>query len=153
MASRVIPIKILPPIMFFIPLAAGLLLHFFWKPLIFSPNSAILLLGGLLVLAGAVLSFWAKRTFSTHNVQPRFTPVPNLVTTGPFAFTRNPLYISLILVYLGICLAANSIWPLILMPLPVVYLYYNVILLEEKYLESEFGKDYLDYKNKVRRWL
>ncbi|MBI4044537.1 MAG: isoprenylcysteine carboxylmethyltransferase family protein [Candidatus Diapherotrites archaeon] len=100
-----------------------------------------------------MLSFWAKKTFSAHGVQTRFTPVPKLVLTGPYAFTRNPLYVSLILVYAGISLLANSVWPLVLMPLPVVYLYYNVVLLEEAYLESEFGGEYLEYKGKVRRWL
>lgn len=140
--------------MFFIPLAAGLLLHFFWSPLVFSQNGAIVVfLGGFLLLAGSLLSFWAKKTFSAHGVQTRFTPVPKLVLTGPYAFTRNPLYVSLILVYAGISLLANSVWPLVLMPLPVVYLYYNVVLLEEAYLESEFGGEYLEYKGKVRRWL
>lgn len=76
-----------------------------------------------------------------------------LITGGPFKFTRNPLYLGLVLLYAGVCLAAGATWPLLFLPVVVALLHWIVILPEEKYLEDRFDDDYRAYKARVRRWV
>jgi len=107
-----------------------------------------------LVAAGAVFAFSAAATFrnaGTH-VNP-WKPATTVVTHGPFRFTRNPMYVSLATVYLGVTLVVNSLWPLVFFPPAVWVMSRYVIAREEAYLERKFGHAYLDYKAKVRRWL
>ena len=72
---------------------------------------------------------------------------------GPYRLTRNPAYLGMALVYIGIALLADALW--VLVPLPVVLLIIDrmVIAREERYLERKFGQEYLDYKGRVRRWV
>ena len=86
------------------------------------------------------------------NVNPR-DPTTAIVVEGPFRFSRNPLYLSLILAYLGITLLVNALWPLLLLPPLLVVLHWGVIAREERYLEAKFGESYRVYKARVRRWL
>ena len=100
------------------------------------------------------LGLWSASMFvrSRTTVLPD-RPATKLIIAGPFKITRNPLYVSLLLLYFAIALWLNSIWPfLFAVPLVVVLRHY-VIRREEKYLERKFGADYVDYKNHVRRWL
>jgi protein-S-isoprenylcysteine O-methyltransferase Ste14 len=76
-----------------------------------------------------------------------------LVTTGPFQFSRNPLYVSLTLLYLGIAIAAQSLWALALLIVVLAVMQRSVVRREEHYLEQKFGADYLRYKERVRRWI
>jgi protein-S-isoprenylcysteine O-methyltransferase Ste14 len=83
---------------------------------------------------------------------PRKSP-PTLVTTGIHSWSRNPIYLSLFLVYGGIGIVAHSPWALILtLPLAIT-IRYGVVAREEAYLERRFGDAYHDYKARVRRWL
>lgn len=154
MPEKIFDVKLRPPVMFLFPLLAGILLHFFFSPLrIFSDNFSNNLIAVPLLAVGFILNFWAKKTLKAHGVHPRFQSVKKLVSSGPYYYTRNPLYISVLLFYLGFSFAFNSFWPIILIPLPVAFLYWRVILMEEAYLESEFGKEYVEYRKKVRRWI
>ncbi len=76
-----------------------------------------------------------------------------LVVTGPFRFTRNPMYLSATLLYCGLGVSLDLVWVILLLPLALVIVHYRVILREEVALERQFGQDYLDYKASVRRWL
>ena len=76
-----------------------------------------------------------------------------LVINGPFQFTRNPLYLSLTLVYSGIALLVNAFWALLMLPFVLLVMRQGVIDREECYLERKFGEEYLRYKARVRRWL
>jgi protein-S-isoprenylcysteine O-methyltransferase Ste14 len=94
-----------------------------------------------------------------RNFSRAATPVPSnqhahaLVTTGVHAWSRNPIYVGLFLLYAGIGMAARSPWVLILaLPLAIL-LRYGVVAREERYLERRFGDAYRDYKARVRRWL
>ena len=91
--------------------------------------------------------FLAART----TVIPFSTP-SKLVTRGPFRFTRNPMYVSLVLVYVGVDLMLFWIWPLFLLPLPLLPLHWIVIPFEEKRLREVFGEAYDQYCVTVRRW-
>ena len=70
-----------------------------------------------------------------------------------FKYSRNPVYLAMIMILIGCSLAFNSQWYMIAALIAFVLLHYGVIIPEEKYLEKEFGKVYLDYKKSVRRWL
>jgi protein-S-isoprenylcysteine O-methyltransferase Ste14 len=110
--------------------------------------------GAALIVMGVAIMAAAIRNFSRAD-----TPVPSnqavraLVTTGIHGWSRNPIYVGMLLLYAGIGLAARSPWILVLaLPLFII-LRYGVVAREETYLERRFGDGYRDYKARVRRWL
>jgi protein-S-isoprenylcysteine O-methyltransferase Ste14 len=110
--------------------------------------------GGALIAIGIAIMAAGIRNFSRAD-----TPVPShqavraLVTTGIHGWSRNPIYVGMLLLYAGVGLAARSPWILILaLPLFII-LRYGVVAREETYLERRFGDRYRDYKAHVRRWL
>ena len=76
-----------------------------------------------------------------------------LVIAGPYKISRNPMYLGLALVYLGIAIAGQSVWALILLPVVLSVIQRRAIEPEEAFLEKRFGANYISYKEKVRRWL
>jgi protein-S-isoprenylcysteine O-methyltransferase Ste14 len=80
-------------------------------------------------------------------------PATSLQTNGIYSISRNPMYVGLAIVYLGITCLIGNWWNIILFPLLLLIVQEYVIKNEEKYLDRAFGQEYLDYKNKVRRWL
>jgi protein-S-isoprenylcysteine O-methyltransferase Ste14 len=111
-------------------------------------------LGGALLVAGLALLASFNTTFQRKGtaVEP-WKPTTAIVTTGPYRLTRNPAYVGMALVYVGIAVLSQAAWALA--PLPVVLLIIDrtVIAREERYLERKFGQEYLDYKGRVRRWI
>ncbi len=73
--------------------------------------------------------------------------------SGPYCFTRNPLYLSLATLYFGIGVWTNSLWIILLLVPLLVVMTREVIAREEAYLERAFGDTYLVYRSEVRRWL
>lgn len=110
-------------------------------------------LGLALILSAAALALASERTMSRAQtpVLP-FRDATTLVTTGPFARSRNPIYLSLTLGVLGVALVGASWWPLLTLPLPLVAISL-VIRGEEQRLQRIFGEAYSDYRSRVRRWL
>ncbi len=108
----------------------------------------------------AFLVIWGVLAFSAIGIfyRARTSIVPNrpasaLVTSGPYRFTRNPMYVSLTALYLGLTLLLNSWWPLFFLP-PVLLIIDRVIIMrEERYLARAFPVDYAGYRARVRRWL
>jgi protein-S-isoprenylcysteine O-methyltransferase Ste14 len=86
------------------------------------------------------------------NVDPT-QPATALVVEGPFMLTRNPLYLSLTLLYTGITILVNTLWAMLLLPVILVVMRWGVIDREERYLERKFGERYLRYKASVHRWI
>ena len=78
-------------------------------------------------------------------------PVTKVITTGPYRFTRNPIYLSFTLLQLGLGLWANSAWVVGLL-IPTLALMSGVIAREERYMAQKFGDEYLQYRATVRRW-
>ncbi len=110
--------------------------------------------GGTLVLIGVAIMAAGARNFSRVDTPvPSNQPVRALVTTGIHGWSRNPIYVGMLLLYAGIGTAARSPWVLILALPLVIILRYGVIAREETYLERRFGDAYRDYKARVRRWL
>ena len=119
------------------------------------PNANVMLLVGAVVFSiGAIIAGWGLVTFRGA----RTTTVPGrtsaqLVTWGPYRFTRNPMYVGLTIAYLGETLILRQIWPLILLPLTLAYVNWVVIPLEQGKLREAFGDEYVRYQARVRRWL
>ena len=111
-------------------------------------------LGLALVVLGSVLMTWAIATFARARTTVRPDRAANrLVTGGPYAFSRNPIYLADCLVYLGVALLTNSAWALVVLPFVVASLSVRVIRREEGYLRDAFGGDYDDYRRRTRRWM
>ncbi len=141
-----------PPLVYAVPLLAGLLLHHF-RPLAALPPGLARVLWPPLVLLGfiglpAVIAF---RRAGTHP-QP-WRPTTALVITGPYRITRNPMYVGFTFLYLGITLWVNALWPLLALPIVLVIMRRGVIAREEVYLERCFGDVYRAYCSRVRRWI
>lgn len=106
-------------------------------------------IGSWLALDGpAMLRF---RRAGTSMVPMR--PTTALVTSGPYRLTRNPMYVGMACLYLGVALLLGVIWALALLPAVLLAVDRLVIAREERYLDAKFGGPYRTYKSRVRRWL
>ena len=102
----------------------------------------------------AVLGVWPIILFKRSGQDPKpWTPTPELLIEGPYKFTRNPMYLMMILVCAGAALVLASAWVLILSPLCALIIHLTAIRHEEAHLEQKFGESYRRYKREVRRWI
>jgi protein-S-isoprenylcysteine O-methyltransferase Ste14 len=109
--------------------------------------------GGLILLGVAIFAAGIGNFTRAATPVPSTQPVRTLVATGIHGWSRNPIYVGMSLVYLGLGVAARSSWVLLL-ALPIALtMRYGVVAREEAYLERRFGDAYRDYKARVRRWL
>ncbi|MDF2367571.1 isoprenylcysteine carboxylmethyltransferase family protein [Sneathiella sp.] len=146
-------VRIPPPLCFFAFLAVGILLDSAWVDgrLAAAYLTAI---GGLIAAASFVYLVLTahKHKSAGTNVEP-WKPTTAIISDGAYKYSRNPIYLAMTLFYIGAAIAAGS-WPaLILLPVCLLIIRHYVIAREEAYLEDKFGKEYLDYKARVRRWL
>lgn len=144
-----------PPYIFLGPLLIGVGLNIIFPLRIFFGNFSNwrFFLAAILALGGISLLFWAVKTLFRSGVDPRFKPVGGIVSEGPFRVTRNPMYVSFTLIYLGVAAGFNALWPMLFLPIILPVLYYGVVRREEAYLEKTLGEEYKKYRTKVRRWL
>jgi protein-S-isoprenylcysteine O-methyltransferase Ste14 len=152
MAPRGPRFRLLPPIALGAPLVLGLILSRARPEPWAIPSLREVTF--LFALAAIAMGAWAFATLARHKT----TWMPGLdasrlVTDGPFAFTRNPLYVTMVLAYVATALAFRSIWALALLPVGVIALVWGAIIPEERYLAEKFGDDYDLYRRRVRRWL
>ncbi|MGY3149496.1 protein-S-isoprenylcysteine O-methyltransferase Ste14 [Bradyrhizobium sp. USDA 3397] len=110
--------------------------------------------GALLFVAGAAMMLAAAGLFRRlgTNVPPS-QPTTLIATTGPYRWTRNPMYLGMALIYAGLAISFDGPIAFALLPLVLIAIQTQVIAREERYLEAKFGDDYRRYKAKVRRWL
>jgi len=146
-------VVVLPPLLYGIGLAAGFLLQWLAPHAIVS-SSARYWAGGVMLALGVFLALWGRRVMEQAgtNVNPT-QPTTALVVTGPFRFSRNPLYVALTLAYVALALLADALWVLVLLLPVLLVLHYGVIRREERYLEAKFGEAYRQYRSRVRRYL
>lgn len=148
-------IRIPPPIFFFICLGFGLVLNYLLPinitllPLI--PRAIIggifIIISGYFAVSAFVVLIKNKTTFDTSKSTAK------IVTKGSFRFSRNPLYFSLLLLIFGIAVLFFSIWLFLMVPTLYIILLFKAVKPEESYLSQKFGKEYLEYSAKVRRWV
>jgi protein-S-isoprenylcysteine O-methyltransferase Ste14 len=142
-----------PPLTYLLTLLLGLVLDRRLH-LPFLPHRVAGVLGWPLVGGGMALATWFIRTMRAADTTLDVNkPVSSLVQDGPFRYSRNPGYLSLAMIYAGIAILRNALWPILLLPLLVVVTHRELIEREERYLERTFGEEYLAYKRRVRRWV
>jgi protein-S-isoprenylcysteine O-methyltransferase Ste14 len=146
-----------PPRLYLAVLAGGVILDLLW-PTAVRPDgvpagawyggAAALIASGVGLIAAAVRAFGRAAT-----PVETYRPTAALVESGVFERSRNPMYVALTLMYLGLAVAANNLWLLgLLLPL-LALMRYGVVAREERYLEARFGERYRAYRSRVRRWL
>jgi protein-S-isoprenylcysteine O-methyltransferase Ste14 len=146
--------RIWPPIALGVPLLAGVTVTVVvGDPFTLSPDGARLV-GFILLILFGIWNGWALIVMSAH----RTALLPGGATRvvldrGPFRFSRNPLYVGLIVLYVALALLWPSAWALIFVPVGIGLLYWGAIVPEERYLSTKFGAEYEDYRRRVRRWL
>lgn len=146
-------VTIPPPLLYLVPLLFGLVVQKFRRFSIL-PNRFARPLGAILLLVGLATNIWGAKTMRRAGTPLNPTqPVKQLVTSGPFQFSRNPLYAGMTLIYLGITNLVNTGWPILFLPAILLTMRRRVIGREEQYLERKFGNEYREYKQGVRRWL
>ena len=142
-----------PPLVYLAFIAIGSALEFAWQ-LPFLPHALAAPLGILLAVAAVVLFSGSVGKFRAAG-----TPVPGnkattvIVRSGPYRFSRNPIYLAFSLLQLGIAIWINGLWLLATLIASVAVMACIVIPREEQYLERRFRAEYLEYKKSVRRWL
>jgi protein-S-isoprenylcysteine O-methyltransferase Ste14 len=148
-------VKLPPPIIYAATFVAGMVVDWLmpWTP-DWTQIKILHWLGWALTVAGllsapAGAGFFALRRTTLN---PAGMPA-RLVTSGPFALSRNPMYVGLTLIYLGVALVLAKIWPLVLVVLPWAVMNWVVIPFEETRLRNIFGQTYVDYCRRVRRWI
>jgi len=117
-------------------------------------RQALLPAGIILIIIGIAFIVLARREFARYG-QPTDPghPTGQVVKTGVFAISRNPLYLGSIIVFLGIALAMNILWTLVTLLASIIICHYRLIVPEEKYLVAKFGQEYKEYSASVQRWL
>lgn len=141
-----------PPLIFLAFLIAGIVVARKVLPPVEVPYGVVI--GAVLVAAALAFAIWAAMTMKragTH-VDP-YQPSTTIVTSGPFRWTRNPLYLSMTVSYIGLALIFHAVTAVILLPVALLVMVYGVIRREETYLQRKFGVEYSDYRRRVRRWL
>ncbi len=143
----------LPPVLYGGTLLVAIMLHLL-IPLRLLPRTPAWGVG--LVLVGISIVILTSGVRAMARVRTEIDvrkPTTAVVVDGPFRYTRNPLYVSLTLLYLGIAALINTLWPILLLPILLIVMQRGVIEREERYLERKFKDEYLRYKARVRRWL
>ena len=142
-----------PPLIYLAGILAGLGIDVFWPAPQLSAATQYAL-GTVLIVSGiAIVAACGWRFGRAGTSVPTSTPTTALVTSGLYRISRNPIYIALSLVHIGIAAAVDSPWILAMLVPVLVVINIGVIVREECYLEGKFGEDYAAYRKRVRRWL
>jgi protein-S-isoprenylcysteine O-methyltransferase Ste14 len=123
-------------------------------PLPFFPSRPSWIVGAILFIGGFSLGLPALRGMLKARTSPNpHRPVTALLTNGIYRFTRNPMYLGMLLMYSGLSIFFQNPWFLLFLPVLVWLFTTWVIIPEEKYLEGKFGNEYMDFKARVHRWI
>jgi protein-S-isoprenylcysteine O-methyltransferase Ste14 len=119
-------------------------------PIHLLPPSTVWFPAGLIMLImGAAVTTWAVFVAGDNNMEHP----TSLTTSGPYAFSRNPMYLSWAIITLGLALLWNSLWLAIAMLGALIFVQVYTIPAEERALQCKFGVEYETYRKCVRRWL
>lgn len=142
-----------PPFVYLGAIGAGLLVHVFWAQT-WLPGGASVAIGAALILAAAALLISAVSTLRKAGTPvPGNRPTSAVVRTGPYRFSRNPIYLAFTLFHAGIAAGINSAGVLLALVPALALMALVVIPREERYLQARFPSAYLRYKRAVRRWV
>ena len=148
-AGVVVPV----PVIYGAALALGLAAEF-TLPTVPLPRTVTLWLGGVIIALSIPIVISAFRALTrARTAFDARKPTTSLVSDGAFHYSRNPTYLSLTLLYVGLALVLGSPWVLLMVVPAVALTQWGVVLREERYLEAKFGEEYRRYKTNVRQWL
>lgn len=112
------------------------------------------IIGLLFIIIAVTITLPALIKFlTTKNTLITIKPAHSLQTSGIYSISRNPMYLGLLILYIGIAFLKGNYWTFILIPIVILVVTNLVILKEEKYLSRAFGMEYTEYRKKVRRWI
>ncbi len=142
-----------PPALLAGTLLVGALVHYLAWPIALLPPVPARLVGAILVVGSRVYAQAARNALrrAGTNILPS-QPTLALTTDGPYRYTRNPIYVSHVVLYVGAALLVNGAAPLLLLPLVAIGLHWGVVRPEERYLQRKFGEAYTQYCQQVPRW-
>jgi len=110
--------------------------------------------GIILILFGIIMNLWTDQLFKKTHTNVKYHKIPNkLIVSGPFKFSRNPMYLGMLAILLGVAIIIGNLISFIFPIIFIIIINKKHISTEEKNMEKTFGKEYLKYKNKVRRWI
>lgn len=146
-----------PPLLFVFPFLEGLVVQHFVPLRIvvgLDPARILMFVGIAEILIALGLQLWSIVTFRRLRtaVIPRHRATV-VADKGPYALSRNPMYLGFVVMYVGFAFIMNALWPLLFLPEAIVLVYLFAIRREESYLTREFGDVYTEYRSRVRRWL
>ena len=141
-----------PPVVYLVSILMGFALNAMWPvkllPLALEPLGLLLIVLAIALFALSVREFRRAQT----PIRTR-KPVTAVIRTGPYRFSRNPIYLSFTLLQLGLGTWANSAWIVGMLIPTLVLMSSGVIDREERYMAEKFGEEYLRYTAAVRRWI
>ena len=148
-------VRIPPPLVYLALIGAGVALRYLVAPPPLPGSRGVqFAVGGALVALALAIGGSAVGLFKKSGQNPApWKPSPSLVLQGAYRFTRNPMYVGMTLILVGIGFALDDLWLVIGAALFLVVVHYTAVLPEEAYLDEKFGDDYRAYKKKVRRYL
>ncbi|WP_377642039.1 methyltransferase family protein [Oryzobacter terrae] len=146
--------RIWPPVALGVPLVVGLVLSATVGDPVRLGGTGLRWVGWGLLAAFVLWNGWTLWVMGSHRTAVLPGGSTRLVLrSGPFRFSRNPLYLGLVALDVGLALLALSFWALVLVPVGVAALWWGAIRPEEHYLAETFGAEYEAYRSRVRRWL
>jgi len=111
-------------------------------------------LGFILIFFGVFINLWTDKLFKNAKTNVKFHTLPNkMICRGPFKFSRNPMYLGMLCILLGVAVFIGNLLSFIF---PIIFIFVielKFIPIEEKNMKKAFGKEYVKYKNKVRGWI
>jgi protein-S-isoprenylcysteine O-methyltransferase Ste14 len=143
-----------PPIAWALAVITGFVLDWL-EPLAFVPEDwPAGLLGAVVFVLALALAVWALDTMTRAGTNvPTNRPTTTIVDGGPYRFTRNPIYLGMFGGLIGLGIAFDNLWLLLMLVPFALVIRYGVVAREETYLERKFGETYRGYRQRVRRWL
>jgi protein-S-isoprenylcysteine O-methyltransferase Ste14 len=147
-------VRIPPPLVFLAFIAIGVALRYVVTPPPLPGSSTVQVVAGVVCIGWAVaLGGWALGWFKRSGQDPApWKESPSLVIEGPYRFTRNPMYVSMLVLQFGIGWVVGNVWIVYAALFALLVVHYTAVLPEEAYLEEKFGEPYREYKQKVRRY-
>ncbi len=145
--------KLIPPFVVIISILAMVLIHFI-APFQIVVQNPFNFLGVILIISGLTITKKVRKMFSKIDTEIHTFKKPSqFVTYGLFQYSRNPIYLGFVIVLIGVNITLGSLTPFVFVLIFIFVTNYWYIPFEEKNMQIQFGKDYENYKKKVRRWI
>jgi protein-S-isoprenylcysteine O-methyltransferase Ste14 len=148
-------VRLPPPLVYLLSIVVGFIVQYAGLPLrLGGPPAVRIAAGAVVTLAGILLGGSAFGLFRKSGQDPApWKPTPSLVFDGPYRITRNPMYVGMTAVQVGVGLLADNLWVVALAAASLLTVHVSAVRPEEKYLTEKFGAQYEEYLRRVRRYL